>query len=215
MTLQIALADDHRMFREALRGMLMREVDLRITGETASIRETLDLLGKTPTDVLVLDIAFPDGNGIDLAQQVRRRYPKVAIVALTGHGERIFIEEMLKAGAHAYVVKSAGLDELLQALRAAAQGQTFLCASALDTLLGRSPTAPAADAPPPPSVLTPREQEVLALLARGRRSLDIARALDISSATVEVHRRNLKGKLGLRTTAELTRYAIRSGLVAA
>ncbi|KAB2968056.1 response regulator transcription factor [Zoogloea sp.] len=215
MTLRIALADDHRMFREALRGMLARETDLRIAGETASTRETLDLLGRVRTDVLLLDISFPDGNGIELAQQVRRLYPDLAIVALTGHSERIFIEEMLKAGAQAYVVKSAGLDELLRALRAAAQGQTYLCASVLDTMLGHTLAVRSADTPPPPSVLTPREQEVLALLAGGRRSLDIARSLDISTATVEVHRRNLKGKLGLRTTAELTRYAIRSGLVTA
>lgn len=214
MSMRILLADDHRMFREALRGLLASEPDIVIAGEVGSGEDVPSTLARTEADLLVLDISLPGRNGIEVATQVRRLFPKVRIVALTGHAEKVFVDEMLKAGAMAYVLKSAGLDELLGALRAVAAGRRFLSTDVLDTMLdGIQPDAPCET--PPLSLLTPREQEILHFLASGQRGTDIARSLDISAATVEVHRRNIKGKLGLRTTAELTRYAVRAGLISA
>jgi len=214
LSMRILLADDHRMFREALCGLLAGEPDIVIAGEVGCGEDVPNALARLQADVLVLDISLPDRNGIEVARQVHRLFPKVRIVALTGHAEKVFVEEMLKAGAMAYVLKSAGLDELLGALRAVAVGHKFLSTEVLDTMLDTiQPDAPCET--PPLSLLTPREQEILHFLASGRRGTDIAQSLDISAATVEVHRRNIKGKLGLRTTAELTRYAIRVGLISA
>lgn len=214
MTIRIVLADDHRMFREALRGPLAAEEDMAVVAEASSGAESLEALERVQPDILVLDIGLPDMNGIEVARQVRKRYPQIGIVALSGYADRQFVEEMLKAGAQAYVVKSAGSDELVAAIRNVANGHCFLCAEVTRLMVGRIVTERNSIAPPV-TVLGRREQEILRLLAEGRRSAAIAAELGITAATVEVHRRNIKQKLGLRTTAELTRYAIREGLTCA
>lgn len=211
MTIHIILADDHRMFREALRGSLAATADMEVVAEASSGTEVLAALAGEKFDILVLDIGLPDMNGIDVARQVRKLYPQVGIVALSGYADRQFVEEMLKAGAQAYVVKSAGTDELLAAIRCVVNGQCFLSAAVTGVMVRNIAATPNPIAPPV-TVLGRREQEILRLLAEGRRSAAIAAELGITVATVEVHRRNIKQKLGLRTTAELTRYAIREGL---
>ncbi|HJW03185.1 MAG TPA: response regulator transcription factor, partial [Azospira sp.] len=208
MTIRVLLADDHRMFRETLGLLLGMEADIQITGEAGTGTEFLELLRTAPPDVAVLDINLPDMSGIELAQYVSSNHPGVGIVALSGYSDRMFVEEMLKAGARAYVLKAAGGDDLVRAIRAVHQGQAFLSPEIAGALLPRSPTAQA-EGPPPLSVLSKREQEVLALVAAGHSSEEIAQALGITAATANVHRRNLKAKLGLRSVAELTRYAIR------
>lgn len=214
MSIHIVLADDHRMFREALRGSLAGEPDMEIVGEANTGAETLATLAKIQPDVLVLDIGLPDMNGVQVARQVRKEHPQIGIVALSGYADRQFVEEMLKAGAQAYVVKSAATEELLNAIRTVAKGQCFLCAEVTHFMIRGISSGGDAKAPPV-TVLGKREREVLRLLAEGRRSAAIASELGISVGTVEVHRRNIKEKLGLHTTAELTRYAIREGLASA
>lgn len=214
MTIRVLLADDHRMFRETLGLLLGMEADIQITGEAGTGTEFLELLRTAPPDVAVLDINLPDMSGIELAQYVSSNHPRVGIVALSGYSDRMFVEEMLKAGARAYVLKAAGGDDLVRAIRAVHEGQAFLSPEIAGALLPRSPTAQA-EGPPPLSVLSKREQEVLALVAVGHSSEEIAQALGITAATANVHRRNLKAKLGLRSVAELTRYAIREGLAPA
>ncbi|MBI4697087.1 MAG: response regulator transcription factor [Gammaproteobacteria bacterium] len=213
MTIRILLADDHRMFREALCSQLAAEPDVAIIGEANTGAEALEALQGEAPDVFVLDIGLPDMNGIELAKRVTREYPQIGIVALSGYAERMFVEEMLKAGAKAYVVKSAGMSDLLNGIRAVAKGKSFLSAEVTGLMLRRV-GANENKIAPPVTVLSRREQDVLRLLADGRRAAAIAGELGISVATVEVHRRNIKDKLGLRTTADLTRYAIREGLVA-
>lgn len=212
MTLRIVLADDHRMFREALRGLLAAEGDIEIVAEAGSGAEALAAVDAQRPDILILDIALPDANGIEVARRIRRQYEGIGIVALSGYADRIFIKEMLDAGATSYVLKSAGSDELLTAIRATAKGKRFLGADVAGIVLGKGGNA---EATPPATVLSPREREVLRLLANGMRANGIAERLEISVATVEVHRRNIKQKLGVKTTADLTRYAIREGLTAA
>lgn len=214
MSIRIILADDHRMFREALAGSLAADPEIEVVAEASSGGETLAVLAASPADLVVLDIGLPDMSGIEVARRVRERWPAVGMVALSGYADRQFVEEMLKAGAQAYVVKSAGTDELLNAIRAVAKGQCFLCAE-VTRFMVRGLGAEGGGTAPPVTVLGRREQEVLRLLALGRRSAAIAAELGIAAATVEVHRRNIKEKLGLRTTAELTRYAIREGLASA
>jgi two-component system NarL family response regulator len=213
MTIRLMLADDHRMFREALCIPLVAEADMAVVAEASTGEETLAGVAEHLPDVLLLDIALPDIKGIEVARRVAKRFPAVRIVALSGYSDRLFVEEMLKAGALAYVLKSAGADELIMAIRAVMDGHSFLSpeltmARAGDVHLGEAVS-------PPLSVLGRREREVLLLLADGRRSSGIAAELGISTATVDVHRRNIKRKLKMRTTAELTRYAVREGLCAA
>lgn len=211
MTIKIALVDDHRMFREVLRVALAAEPGIEVVAEAGSGSEALALVERMAIDVLVLDIALPDMSGIEVARLICLQHPALPVVALSGYADRLFIDEMLKVGALGYVIKSAGAAELLAAIRAVAEGQLFLSSAATDCML-RSHVGSKPGALPPISVLGKREQQVLRLIAAGRRSADIAAELCITTGTVSVHRTNLKKKLGLTSTAELTRYAIREGL---
>ncbi|MBI4291005.1 MAG: response regulator transcription factor [Betaproteobacteria bacterium] len=211
MSIRVMLADDHRMFREALGSQLRAEPDMDIVAEASSGAETLSRVKEVLVDVLVLDIGLPDMNGIEIARKVLDRHAKIRIVALSGYADRLYVQEMLKAGASAYVVKSSGTQELLSAIRAVFSGHTFLSPEVTDLMVTAS-NGRGQSIPPPVTVLSPREQEVLRLLASGKRSIEIASDLGISSATVDVHRRNIRDKLGLNTVAELTRYAVREGL---
>jgi len=211
MNIRIALVDDHRMFREVLRVALAAEPGIEVVAEAGSGSEALALVERIACDVLVLDIALPDMSGIEVAREVCLRHPALPVVALSGYADRLFIDEMLKVGALGYVLKSAGAAELLAAIRAVACGQLFLSPAATESML-RNHLAGRPGAPPPISILGKREQDVLRLIAAGRRSSEIALELGITTGTVSVHRSNLKKKLGLASTAELTRYAIREGL---
>jgi two-component system NarL family response regulator len=199
------------MLREALRSWIAAEQDMEVVAEAGTGVEILQAVALHHPDVLVLDIGLPDMTGIQVAALVREQHPDVLIVALSGHADRIFVEEILKAGARGYVVKSAGAEELIRAIRAARDGHVFLSPELTASML-RHVYPASKPAAPPLSVLGPREREVLSLLATGLRSNEIAAEMKIAPATVDVHRRNIKHKLGLHTTAELTRYAIREGL---
>lgn len=187
------------------------ESDLRVVAEAASGAELRSLLQTARPDVLVLDIALPDMSGIELARQVAKECPGLAIVMLSGYTDRLFVEEAMKSGALAFVAKSAGADELVFAIRCASAGKVFISPEVAGEVI-RQVVAPETREAPPMSVLGRREQEVLRLLAEGRSSPEIAAEMGISPSTVDVHRRNIKQKLNLRSIADLTRYAIREGL---
>lgn len=212
MTIRIMMVDDHQMFREALRCALNVEPDLEVVGEIGTGREALKQLAAVCPDVLLLDIALPDMTGLEVAEQAMAARPNLLIVALSGYTDKVFVDEMLKAGGRAYVVKSAGVKELIMAIRAVLAGHVFLSPEITGAMLSRSDGHPSLSMPSA-CALGRREREVLRLLAMGRRSAAIADELGIQSATVDVHRSNIKKKLGLRSVAELTRYAIREGLL--
>jgi len=214
MNIRVMLADDHRMFREALCIPLAAEPDMEVVAEASTGAEALAGVAEHRPDVILLDIALPDIKGIEVARRIVKRFPEVRIVALSGYSDRLFVEEMLKAGAQAYVLKSSGADELISAIRAVMGGHNFLSPELTSVMMGRAQRDKNAPLPPITS-LGKREREVLCLLADGRRSAEIATELGIATATVDVHRRNIKRKLNLFSTAELTRYAIREGLRAA
>jgi two-component system NarL family response regulator len=208
------LADDHLMLRQALCVALAAEADITVVGEVGTGAEVFDVLAELKLDVLVLDISLPDINGIDVAKRVTKLHPSLRILALSGHADQYCIEEMLKAGALGYVVKSAGAEELIKAVRAVAKGGGYLSPEAALIMIRRIGNDAKRGAPPP-SVLSRRERQVLCMLADGKRAAEIADSLGIVVSTVEAHRAHIKEKLGLHTAVALTRYAIRNGFIIA
>jgi DNA-binding NarL/FixJ family response regulator len=211
MSIKVALVDDHRMLREALRSLLASESEIEIVGEASDGRGALALADELALDVFVLDIGMPGLNGIEVARQLRRRDPPVKILALSAHTDRQFVLEMLKAGASGYVSKGAASAELIGAIKTVASGGSYFGSEAAGAVLNRLQDEEPKSAPPA-SVLGSRERQVLSMLANGKRSPDIARQLRIAISTVEVHRRNIMRKLGIHSVAELTKYAVREGL---
>jgi two-component system NarL family response regulator len=211
MSIRVLLADDHRLLRDALRALLANEHDVQVVGEASDGRAMLELARKLQPDLVVLDIAMPDLNGIEAAARLRTQDAGIKIVAISAYADKRFVLEMLNAGAKGYVVKAAAGTELVRALRAVAEGHDYLCAEVAGTVIeratGGSPGTAAARVH-----LGRREREVLQLLAEGETSPAIAVRMHISVATVEAHRRNIMRKLDLHSIAELTKYAIREGL---
>jgi DNA-binding NarL/FixJ family response regulator len=210
MKIRVLLVDDHRMVREALRETLAKVADIEVVGEVGDAAEAMKLALELSPDVIVLDISLPDVNGIEVASRLQDAGSQAKIVALSAFSDKRFVTAMLRAGASAYVTKSAAGTELVRAIRAVAISQSYFSPEIAGTVLSevRERYVPGEAAP-----LGRREREVLRLIADGARSPAIARQMHISIATVEVHRRNIKRKLGLRTVAELTKHAIREGIV--
>jgi len=207
---RVLLVDDHRMIREALREVLTRVEDIEVVGEAGSAEEALAMAAGLVPDVLVLDIGLPDRSGIEVATRLREARHPAKIVALSAFSDKRFITAMVRAGALAYVSKAAAGTELVLAIRAVAAGHGYFPPDIAGMLAAEMRDGgPGEDAPR----LAPRELEVLRLLAEGGRSAAIAQQLHVTVATVEVHRRNIMRKLGLRTVAELTKYAVREGIV--
>ena len=211
MTITVLLVDDHRLVREALRDTLAKEPDIEVVGEAGDAASAFEGARSLRPDLVVLDIGLPDMNGIEAASKLKGRSGVDSkIVALSAYADRRFVTEMLRAGASAYVTKASAGTELVRAIRAVAAGQNYVCPEVAGTLVSAMRDSPEKGEPPR---LSRREREVLRMIAEGTRSPLIAEQLQISLGTVEVHRRNIMRKLGLRTVAELTRYAVREGLV--
>ena len=212
--IRLLLVDDHEVVRSGLRMLLDDQPDLTIEGEAGSGAQALALAAELKPDVAVMDITLPDMSGIDVTRRIKAAVPQVAVVALTIHEDEQYFFEMLQAGASGYVPKRAAPDDLLTAIRAAYRGETYIYPS-LAKLLVRDFLARGGETGTNETIngLTPREQEVLALLAEGRTNEEIADLLSISAHTVARHRENLMGKLGLHSRSELVKYAIRKGLI--
>lgn len=211
MSVRVVLADDHRLVRELLRDLLQKEPDIAVVGEASSGRELMEQVGALSPDLVVLDIGMPDMNGIDAMTELAAHHAGVKVVCLSRYSDRRYVRAMLKAGAAGYIVKSAAGTELLRAIRAAAAGQCYLCPEAAAAVIGEVKAS--GGAPGGLGSLGRRERQVLQLLAEGNRSSSIADRLSISVATVDTHRRNIMRKLNLHTVAELTKFAIREGIV--
>jgi two-component system NarL family response regulator len=210
MTIRVFLVEDHRMVREALCEVLQKELDIEVVGEAGDARDALEQVSALRPDVVVLDIRLPDLNGIEVAARLKDAGNQARVVALSAFSDKRFVTAMLRSGASAYVTKSAAGTELVRAIRAVAAGQGYFSPDiAREVVAELRDQLPAGETPQ----LARREREVLRLIAEGVRSPAIAEQLHVSVATVEVHRRNIMRKLGLRTIAELTKHAIREGIV--
>ncbi|MDD2901258.1 MAG: response regulator transcription factor [Syntrophales bacterium] len=210
MAIKIILADDHKIVRQGLRNMLEQETDLEVIGEADDGRMAVRLVRELSPQVVIMDVGMPDLNGIEATRQVLAESPGVKVIGLSMHCDRRFVMNMLKAGASGYLLKDSAFEELATAIRMVLGGKMYLSTEIAnivikDYLQGGGDESVF-------SVLTPREREVLQLMAEGKSSRQIADHLVISIKTVETHRMQLMHKLQIFSVAELTKYAIREGL---
>ena len=211
MRARVVLADDHAIVRAGLK-KLLESLGVEVVGEAADGRELLALLDTLHPDVALLDIAMPGLNGIEAAARIAREHPRTRVLILSMHQNEDYVRQALRAGAAGYLVKDAAPAELDLALKAVLRGETFLSPSVSKGVMSdyvqrlRAEEAPGA-------TLTPRQREILQLVAEGKSSKEIARLLDLSVKTVESHRADLMQRLDIHDLAGLVRYAIREGLV--
>jgi DNA-binding NarL/FixJ family response regulator len=208
---RILLTDDHKIVRDGLRAMLEQEADIEVAAEAENGRMAVQPVRKLASDVVIMDISRPDLNGIDAPRQIIAEQPDVKVFALSMNSQNQFVEGMLPAGVSAYLLKDTAFEELVKAVRIVLSGKKYLSPDITDIVV-QDYLQPPADRGISFVEITLREREVLQLIAEGRSTREIASALFISVKTVETHRKNIMEKLDLYTVAELTKYAIRTGL---
>ena len=209
---QILIADDHPIVRSGLRQVIDAKADLRVVAEAADGHEAVEKALSEPVHLVILDVSMPKLTGIQAAAELHKRKPDLKLLMLSMYDSEQFLFESLKAGASGYVLKSSADENIVEACRAAMRGQSFLYPSAVTTLI-QDYVARGGEGQAQFDVLTARELEVLKLIAEANTSKQIAEQLVISIKTVERHRQNILEKLGMRDRVELTRYAIRRGLI--
>jgi DNA-binding NarL/FixJ family response regulator len=215
MSIRILLADDHRILRDGLRSLLAQQPDIMVVGEASDGETAVTLAISLRPDVVIMDVVMPGVDGIAATRRIRAECPETRIIALSMHSDRRFVSEMVRAGALGYLVKDSAFEELNLAVKTVMANRPYLSAVITGSLVEDFVRQASTDERPPLSplqMLTAREQEVLRLLADGKRVKEIAHALNISAKTVESHRQNVMDKLEIHSTIELARYALREGL---
>jgi two-component system response regulator NreC len=210
--IRIIIADDHQIVRQGLKVLIEKEPDMQVVGEAEDGQSTVNLTKKLRPHVVLMDIKMPDLNGIEATRQILSELPDVKIIALSMYPDQRFVMNMLKSGARGYLLKDSAFEELAQAIRLVMANKTYLCPLVTEVVVKDLVTLNPASNQTALAVLTSREREVLRLLAEGKRTSQIAQLLDISVKTVDTHRQQIIHKLGIRSLAELTKYAIREGL---
>ncbi|KAI5916076.1 MAG: response regulator transcription factor [Proteobacteria bacterium] len=210
MMVRLILADDHQMFRHALRALLEKDKRMTVVAEASSGDELLDIVRQVQADVVCIDIGMPGMNGIEATRRLLAIQPGIKVIGLSAFSDRQFVMDMLNAGATGYVTKAEAGDELIRAIQTVRRGRSYLCpdvaATVTSALMENMQMATAAPR------ISARERQVLQLIAEGHTSVRIAERLHVAASTVEVHRRNIMRKLDLHSVADLTRYAIRNGI---
>ena len=207
MPIRILIADDHAVVRAGLRALLQADSDLEVVGEAGDGTETLRLAETLHPDTVLLDITMPPDNGIETAKRLKEKYPELVVLFLTMHEDETQLHEALRAGAAGYVVKRAEESEIIQAIHAASHGDIYVHPAMTRALLHQPVTTEHQRKAPMVDALTPHELDVLRLLTKGNTNRQIAGLLGLSIRTVENHRANLMGKLGLESWVELVNYA--------
>ncbi len=212
MTIKIILADDHKVLREGLKSLLNQQKDIQVIGEADDGQAVVRLTRKLEPDIVVLDIGMPNMNGIQATQHIVAEVPDTKVLALSMHSDHQFVVKMLQAGASGYMLKDCAFEELVSAVREIADGKFYLSKDitgvVISDYINRMQAIDAAGE----AILTSRERETLQLIAEGNSTADTAALLNVSTKTVETHRKHIMDKLNIHSIAELTKYAVRVGL---
>jgi len=211
MSIRIILADDHAILRHGLSKSFQQEQDFKVVGQAKDGRSTVELAKELLPDVVVMDIAMPDLNGVEATRQITKECPDVKVVCLSMHSTDKYVREMFRAGAKGYLLKDCPFEELTQAIRTVIDGKTYVSPSVGQTVIEDYINRPE-DAKSAFRVLSEREREVLQLLAEGKPTKQVAKHLHISPKTVEAHRLRIMEKLEIDNIAQLTKYALQEGL---
>jgi DNA-binding NarL/FixJ family response regulator len=212
MSIRVILVDDHQIMLQGLRALLDKQPDMEVIAEAGEGRTALRLARDLSPDVIILDVAMPDLNGIETARMITAEMSDIKVIALSMHSDRRFVIEMLKAGASGYLLKDCALEDLVRAIRVVMANQTYLspeiAGTVVEEYVRRSPDGDTSAF----SILTVREREVLQLLAEGLSTKNIAARLHVSVKTIETHRQHIMEKLDTHSIADLIKYAVREGL---
>jgi two-component system, NarL family, response regulator NreC len=207
--IKILLADDHTIVRQGLKLILSAHADMQVLAEAANGREAVELAAKLHPDIVLMDVAMPEVNGIEATRQMVAANTRIRILVLSMHKESVYVREILRAGARGYILKDAIDTELLTAIRSVARGDGYISPAVSGALLNDF----RGNAANPIDLLSPREREVLQLIAEGKTNKEIATRLNLSVYTVDSHRGKVMEKLNLHSTGELVRFAMKQGLV--
>jgi two-component system response regulator NreC len=213
MSVRILLVDDHRIVCEGLEMLIAEQRDMEVVGVASDGREAVRIAREVSPDVVVMDVAMPNLNGVEATRQLIEESPRLRVIALSMHGDKRYVRGMLSAGASGYLLKDCAGEELAQAIRTVVGNQVYLSPAIAGVVVGEFARQDAEVSDERPhSRLSPRELEVLQLLAEGHSSREIATILHLSVKTIETHRRQVMDKLQLDSIADLTKYAIREGI---
>jgi len=207
--IRILLADDHAVVRQGFKMILAAQAEMEIVGEAGNGREAVDLAQKLKPDVVVMDVAMPELNGIEATRRLAASSPHTRVLALSMHKDSVYVREILRAGARGYLLKDSVAADLVSAVRAVAAGEGYLSPAVSDAVLNdyrRHVTNPI-------DQLTSREREVLQMLAEGKTNKEIAVVLNLSVYTIDAHRGRIMEKLNVHSINELVRFAVRNGLI--
>jgi len=206
---RILLADDHAVVRQGFKMLLSAQPDMEIVGEAANGREAVDSAEALRPDIVVMDVAMPELNGIEATRRLAASAPHTRVIALSMHKDSVYVREILRAGARGYLLKDSGAEDLVSAIRAVAKGESYLSPAVSNAVLDdyrRHVTNPI-------DLLTSREREVLQMLAEGKTNKEIAGVLNLSVYTVDAHRGRIMEKLNLHSINDLVRFAVRNGII--
>ncbi|MBI5095761.1 MAG: response regulator transcription factor [Candidatus Hydrogenedentes bacterium] len=212
MKTRILLVDDHKVFREGLRALIEHHEDLEVVGEAETGRIAVTMACELKPDIAIMDIAMPDLNGIEATRQIQARVPETKVIALSMHSDKRFVSGMFQAGALGYLLKASAFEELIQATRTVVNNRHYVSQKIADSIVGDYARQLTQVAPENHASLSPREREVLQLLAEGHSTKEVAERLHVSTNTIETHRGRIMEKLNIHTFASLVKYAIREGL---
>jgi DNA-binding NarL/FixJ family response regulator len=212
MSIRVLIADDHAIVRHGLSRSIEQEKDMEVVAHATQGHQAVELARELTPNVVLMDISMPDLNGIEATRQIGRESPETKVIGLSMHSAQRYVKEMFKAGARGYLLKECEFDELAEAIRSVAGGQVYITPAVSQAVLTSCIQEPQQSQKGAFSVLTPREREVLQLMAEGHSTKQIARRLHISPKTVEAHRLKVMNKLDIDNVAQLTKYAIQEGL---
>ncbi len=215
MTIRILIADDHKIVCDGLKALLKAQPEMEIVGQASNGREAVKLARQQKPDMVIMDVAMPDLNGLEAVRQILTANPHIKVIALSMHSDRRYVTGMLSAGASGYILKHCAFEELVQAIHIVLSHQVYLSPAIAGIVvqeLAQSKTSPLRQPMPSSQSLTSREREVLQLISEGHSAREIAQRLHLSVKTIETHRRQMMEKLGIHSIADLTKFAIREGL---